>query len=878
MNHYILQRYRRKLRQYRKFKARIQDQSSSQEAMIVSGVKFQRWRTRLERLRTQLKALYRQLVLAGLGASLSVTLAVAPLRAQEIRFELPNNPFTGLDLGSFNQAFTGPAPALADINGDGDLDLFIGTNFLGIRYFANNNGTYVDSTASTPLPSISGAQNAQPTFFDIDGDNDLDFFLGNAAGTIRFYENRISDGEGFVERTGNDNPLSAVNAGAKTTRVAFVDLDGDGTVEAAFISEGTIANGANAIVYYELDTNTGAFVRNDAANQLAGESFGDLPLITAQDLDNDGDSDLVITEFASAVTSSTPEDRIRYYQNQGANDNETGSGVLVRKEGNESVFLRILRGRGTTTIGTSPIPAFADLDGDQDLDMYLADVITFLEEPTFINLYLNSGTPASPRFGSAVVNNGNISGNSPALADLDGDDDLDLLTGDLDGLVRTFLNQGNEIFVQETPNPTVGIRVNRLAAPTFADLDGDDDLDVFVGENYNYDEGRIIFLENEEGTFTENNEDNPFDGLVTTNDAAKLDFVDIDGDDDLDMFVGDTSSNINYFENRISDGEGFVQRTGNDNPLGNLTYSEAEARLVTPTFVDIDLDGDQDVFIGITVGEDEPFGTILFFENQGDANNPSFSELVGDDNPFNGVRFGSFTDPTFADADQDGDLDLFVGDETGVTFEFKNQSPASAQIAFGGNAVGNGSTVDLGQTDVGMTLTETITLQNEGLGGLQVSNLSLEGAEFTLQNAPSDTMIAAKGSLELTIAFSPQTAGSKTATLAFASNDPNAPDFEVSLTARGLDPTGIFNLQQGQLKIFPNPTLDGFKLSFEEVNLRDYDLKIFDQQGQAVYQEQAKSLSSSLEREVRLPQLQPGTYIIQIQTEEGTLTDRIVIH
>ena len=158
--------------------------------------------------------------------------------------------------------------------------------------------------------------------------------------------------------------------------------------------------------------------------------------------------------------------------------------------------------------------------------------------------------------------------------------------------------------------------------------------------------------------------DNPY-GLSAT-DISLSTFVDIDNDGDLDIMsanyeeYGSTYFNMNFYENVGNNSNPTFEDPVTD-PFGLTT-----AGFTAPSFVDIDNDGDLDLFAG-GIGNG---GVIYFSENIGDAAEPDFGPVAI--NPLGTYIYDPFSFLDLADFDNDGDFDIMVSGYYGDFTYFEN--------------------------------------------------------------------------------------------------------------------------------------------------------------------------------------------------------------
>ncbi len=227
-------------------------------------------------------------------------------------------------------------------------------------------------------------------------------------------------------------------------------------------------------------------------------------------------------------------------------------------------------------------------------------------------------------------------------------------------------------FAAPQTNPFGLAAADEIRFDTFADIDGDGNLDILsiVYNSYDEeDEQSFAFRENV-GTADEPSFAAPTEDVLTVNLPVTEDFnpvnpelADLDGDGDLDLILGTYSytgeSLVLYYEN-TGDAENPSFGEPVNNPFG-LNFAGSLA--VVPSTADLDGDGDLDV-ISLYYGyddqaEEDEFG-IVFVENTGTSTEPAFASAQRQ-------AFNLPADPgrllfmEFGDIDNDGDIDLLAG-------------------------------------------------------------------------------------------------------------------------------------------------------------------------------------------------------------------------
>jgi hypothetical protein len=383
------------------------------------------------------------------------------------------------------------AVALADLDNDGDVDL-IGGGFYdngsvsnGAVTIRRNNGTGTFGSAEIILFT-------NPNFVSLPkeiatGSINSDGFVDIVAAVP---SGRAIEGYVVVNSNGSGGFNSPVyyEASQQTFDVAVVDLDGDGDGDVL-----TVANSSAAVTVHE-NLGNGLF---RVLTRYEVASLSDA--VESADIDNDGDIDIVVNGELD-IASNDP-------------------------------LLKILKNNGNGTfapaIDYTPTRNFADMKlrditGDGFVDMIFAPDGNFAPYHFGTARNLGNGT-----FAPTVVTNVFSCGEGTIeAADLDGDGDLDIVLTEeetcpgVPAHIFIFRNDGNQNFVRMPDIVLLGRLPSGLA---LAEVTGDSNIDIITALS----DGMGVFPGNGNLTFGA--------PIISTTRPFKFKMADFNGDGLLDV-------------------------------------------------------------------------------------------------------------------------------------------------------------------------------------------------------------------------------------------------------------------------------------------------------------------------------------------------------
>jgi VCBS repeat protein len=337
----------------------------------------------------------------------------------------------------------GQPNAWADIDNDGDLDLFVGFGAgKPNRLYRNDRGTFVEIAAAAGIADLTDTRAA--AWGDFDGDGNVDLYVGFTRRSETHNKLYRNDGRSHFSDVG---AAMGVDAVGETRQVAWVDVDNDGDLD-LFVAMRDAPN---------------VLFRNDGGRFISvGRDLGlDDPRRTVGavwfDADEDGDLDVFV-----------------------ANQNGDTNGFF-RNDGTR--FVDVARERGMDAPGRpetsgSNGPSVVDVDGDGHFDLFVAGY-----GGNF--LYRGDGRGGFTDIARQMGVAGGDKATPSRWGDFDNDGRPDLYVS---SYVDTALNEHDFLYHHDGSRLTEVLAALKLPhgathGVQWADFDGDGDLDLALANN-----------------------------------------------------------------------------------------------------------------------------------------------------------------------------------------------------------------------------------------------------------------------------------------------------------------------------------------------------------------------------------------------------------
>jgi len=554
--------------------------------------------------------------------------------------------FTRADAGLIDMDRGSSSSSAADVNGDGNQDLLItgqeeeSNTVVSKLYLGNGNGDFAESGTD-----LKGVLRGSTSIGDVDGDGNKDVLITGIT-NLGFNSEVVTT----LYLGNGDNTFSKVDTGLTATdrgSTSIADVDGDGDqdllitgIDSFFGSSSRLyvnrenqpsSNRAPRLVQtfdresLPVGVTLSRFVEagDPDGDTLSIQHSGNLPGVSVNDRGN-GIAEISFTPSESQggdvvdvmIEASDPSGATQSF----SFSVEIPSVVAALPAGLTGTF------RSSSSIG--------DVDGDGNQDLLITGFDSSIDPIT--TLYLGNGDGTFSKEGANLTR---ISKGSASIADVNGDDNQDLLIAG-----RDFSNDPRTVLYLGNGDGTFSEAVNNLVwvsggSTSIADVNDDGNQDLLI-TGVDADDSPVtkMYLGNGDGTFSEAEAD------LTAVEGGSTSIADVNGDGDQDLLItGD--SDPSFGKNRTA-----TLYLGN----GQGEFNEAGAGLTgvilgSTSIADIDGDQNRDLLITGSDASSDRTTTLYLGDGQGGSTEAD-AGLV----PVSG---GS---TSIADVDGDGDQDLLT--------------------------------------------------------------------------------------------------------------------------------------------------------------------------------------------------------------------------